>query len=248
MFEAKLEDVALLRDSTATISELIDEAELHIKESGIEMISSDRAVVAVVDFSLSRGSFREYKYEADAKIGINLMNLLQILKRAQTDDILKIKLLENKLHLVLEGSSVRSFVLPLIEVSRDNTPPLDKLDFSTTFAANAEILNSGIEDAELISDSIVFTVRKDQLNLKAESDASSTQLDVFPPQNYRLINVQEPVRSRYSIDYLKKIFKARKMSQEVKIAMATDYPMKADFEIPGKMRLSFILAPRVEEA
>ena len=34
MFEAKLEDIGLLRDSIATVAELIDETELHIKEYG----------------------------------------------------------------------------------------------------------------------------------------------------------------------------------------------------------------------
>jgi len=29
--------------------------------------------------------------------------------------------------------------------------------------------------------------------------------------------------------------------------MATDYPMKLDFNVPGKLNLGFILAPRVED-
>ena len=47
-FEAKLDDISLLRDSIATIAELIDETELNIREFGIQMIASDRAVVVVV--------------------------------------------------------------------------------------------------------------------------------------------------------------------------------------------------------
>lgn len=251
MLEAKIEDISLLRESIATISEIIDEAELYVNSEGIEMIAADRAVVAVVSFALSKNAFKEYSCDKESRIGINLMNLLQILRRAQPEDVLKLKLDENKLHLTLEGESTRRFTLPLIAVSKEETPEIAKLEsgFSSAFTVNSEILNSGIEDAELITDSIVFTVRKDMLNMSAQSDASSAQLEVpAGTESFMVHEINEPVRARYSIDYLKKIFKARKLSQQAKMAMATDYPMRIQFEVPGKCRLSFILAPRVEEA
>lgn len=248
MFSAVLEDVGLFRDSIATISELIDETELHIKEKGIEMIAADRAVVVVIDFLLSRNAFKEYNHEKDLKIGLNLMNLISVLRRANPQDRLSIKIEDNKLHLTLEGDSTRSFVLPLIDVSREESPPVDKLDFSAGLKINSDVLGSGIEDAELITDSIVFTVRKDAFVMKGESDSSSTQL--FLPtgtEGLQILNVNEPVRARYSVDYLKKIIKAKKLAELASLHMSTDYPMKISFEVPGKMNLGFILAPRIEE-
>lgn len=249
MFEAKLDDVSLLRDSIATISELIDETELRIKKEGIELVASDRAVVAVVDFLLSRNAFSEYSHDEDAKVGINLLNFLQILRRAQPEDVMRLKLDENKLHVTLEGDSTRRFTLPLISVSKEETPDLAKLEagFLSSFVINSEVLNSGIDDAELVTDSIVFTVRKDAFSMKAESDASSAQLELMPGSELKIVTADQPVRARYSLDYLKKILKARKLSENAKVAMATDYPMKIQFEVPNKMKLAFVLAPRVEE-
>ena len=248
MFEAKIDDISLLRDGIATVAELIDETELHIKEYGLQMIASDRAVVVVVDFYLDRSVFKEYKYTEDSRIGINLQNLLQILKRAGEGDSLTIKLSDGKIDLTLKGTSTRKFVLPLIDISREETPPIDKLDFSSSLVVNSDILSSGIDDAELITDSVIFTVRKDQLTMKGESDSSFTQLDLMKGEGgLRIVDIGEPVRARYSLDYLKKIIKAKKMSPEAKISMANDYPMKLQFEVPGKMQLGFILAPRVEE-
>jgi len=248
MFEAEITDVSLLRDSIATIADLIDETELHITENGIEMIASDRAVVAVVNFTLSKNSFKTYNYDKEAKIGINLLSLLQILRRAGTNDSLSIKLLDNKLELIISGDSKRRFVLPLIDISKEELPPLDKLEFSATFHVNAEIFNSGIEDAELITDSIVLSMINNQLVMKAESDSSSTQLELpSGTDELKVIKVNEPVRSRYSIDYLKKIMKARKFVSHAVIDLSTDYPMRINFEVPDKMQLGFVLAPRVEE-
>ena len=78
MFEAKLDDISLFRESIATISELIDEAELHVSNEGIEMIAADRAVVAVINFALSKNAFKEYKCDQERRIVINLSRLLQI--------------------------------------------------------------------------------------------------------------------------------------------------------------------------
>ncbi len=250
MFEAKLDDVALLRESIAAISEFIDEAEMHIKIEGIELVSSDRAVVAVVDFILKNSAFAEYKHLGDSKMGINLVSFLQILRRSRADDILRMKLEDNKLLLVLEGSSTRSFSLPLIDVTKEEAPDLKKLEagFSAKFIVNSDILNAGIEDAELIADSIVFTVRKDQLMMKAESDASSAQMELpSGTESLKIIDMEAPVRARYSLDYMKKIFKARKLADNASISIATDYPIKVQFEVPQKARLAFILAPRVED-
>ncbi len=248
MFEAKTKNISLLRDSIATIAELIDETELNIKEYGLQLIAADRAVVVVVDFYLSRDVFSEYKYTEDARIGINLQNLLQILKRASDDDTVTLKLNDNKLDITIRGQSTRKFVLPLIDISKEETPPLNKLEFSSHVVLNSDILSSGIEDAELITDSVVFTITKDHLTMKGESDSSFTQLDLVQGEGgFRIIDMGEPVRSRYSLDYLKKIIKAKKFSPEAKLSLSNDYPIKLQFEAPGKIQLGFILAPRVEE-
>lgn len=250
MFSAKIDDVTLLRDSISTISELIDEAELSITKDGIEMVSSDRAVVVVVDFALSKDVFSSYSHGEDAKIGINLLNLLQVLRRAMPNDTLEMALDGRKLELTLRGESTRKFVLPLRDVSKSETPDLKRLEegFSSAFTINGEILSSGIEDAELVTDSVVLTVRKDNFTMKAESDSTSAQLDLAPgTDSLKVIDIGEPVRARYSLDYLKKMVKAKKLSPEATIKLATDYPMKIQFDVPNKMRLAFILAPRVEE-
>ncbi len=247
MFEATIDEIDILRDSIATIADIIDETEIRIKEKGIEMVAADRAVVTVVDFMLSRSVFKEYKFENDEKIGINLVSLLQILKRAKSDDKMSIKLEANKLHVTLQNGSRRVFSLPLIDVSKEEPPPLDTLQFPAQMRMSSEILNSGIEDAELVADSIIFTANKSNFLMKAESDNSSSLMELPTGQGMKILEMGEPVRARYSLDYLKKIIKARKLADEVNISMGTDYPMRIQFEVPGKLNLGFIVAPRVDE-
>jgi proliferating cell nuclear antigen len=251
MFEAEMENITLLRDSVDTISELIDEAEIEIKDEGIEIKASDRAVVSVVDFSMSKNVFSSYKVDQETKVGLNLSNFLQILRRATPDDKVLFALDGNKLKIVIKGDSTRKFTMPLIDISKEDAPDLNKLEsgFSSSLIVDSNILHSGIEDAELVTDSVVLTLRKDMFSIKAESDAASTHLEIPNDSNMLKVDgVNEPIRARYSLDYLKKMMKARKLAEKTKIFMATDYPMKMQFEQPEKLMLSFILAPRVEES
>ncbi|MBI5347636.1 MAG: proliferating cell nuclear antigen (pcna) [Candidatus Aenigmarchaeota archaeon] len=246
-FEAELENISFLRDRISVISDLIDEAAINIKKDGIAITASDRAVVTVVDFMLSKDVFKNYSYEKDMRVGLNLTYLLQVLRRANPSDILKMRLEASALQLKLHGSSTRSFVIPLIDISREDLPPIDKLNFSSSFLVDTDILNSGIEDADIITDSVVFSINSEGVKMKAESDASSAELDMRPDGGLKNLKVDRPVRARYSLDYLKKIIKSRKLAEKASIEMDTDYPMRIRFDVPGKMQLGFILAPRVEE-
>ncbi|MBI5061573.1 MAG: proliferating cell nuclear antigen (pcna) [Candidatus Aenigmarchaeota archaeon] len=247
MFEAQIDDLTILKDSMSAISELIDETDLIIRKDGIKMVASDRAVIAVVDFFLSRNAFSKYEYNNDLRIGINLANFLRILKRAMPNDIMKIRIKDNKFEIKLSGDSQRSFMLPIIDVSKEDIPPIDKLDFHSSFEINNEILSNGIEDADLITDSLVFNVNQEGISLKAESDSSSAELELVPGNSLKSLTIKQPTRARYSLDYLKKIIKAKRLSESAVIHMSTDYPLKIMFSVPEKIQLNFILAPRVEE-
>src|SRR3989338_492345 len=246
-FEAELQEVSLLRDTIAVVSEIIDETGLMVTADGLKMRASDRAVVAVIDFTLNKNAFAYYNYEKDECMGINLENFLQILRRVGPDDKLKIKLDGNKLHISVSGIHNRNFVLPLIDISVSELPPVDKLNFSASFDIDSSLLNSGIEDADIVTDSVVFTVQTHWIKMKAESDSALAELSVDINKGIQNMEVKEPVRARFSLDYLKKIIKSKKLSSSAKISMATDYPMKLDFNVPGKLNLGFILAPRVED-
>ena len=53
-------------------------------------------------------------------------------------------------------------------------------------------------------------------------------------------------KAKYSVEYLKKIMDASKLTDNVSIQFNKDYPLKLDYIVVDKLQLSFILAPRVE--
>jgi len=248
MFTALLEDINLLRDSIATISELIDEGLFKIKKTGIELLASDRAVVAVVDFNLNAKNFKEYNYDSDASFGLNLNDFLQVLRRAKPNDILSIKLDENRIELTFKNDSVRRFTIPIIEIREEIPVGVDKLAFPVQINLKSEILSDGIDDADLVSDSVIFDINKERVIMKAQGDSNSSELKIAKESEGLIkLDGEKEVRARYSLDYLKKMIKARKLSDTVNLFIDSNYPLKLVFSTPEKISMSFILAPRIEE-
>jgi len=248
MFRATLKEVSLLVNSISTIAELIDEGIFKLSKDGISLLASDRAMVAAVDFKISSSAFEEYEIDKEQSIGLDIPNFLSVLKRASAQDKATFNLQDSKLEIVLENSSRRRFVLPLLELSQEEMPRIDQLEFSTKAKINSDVLESGIEDAEVVADSVVFEASPSHFVMRAEGDISSTQLEL-EKGNKALAELKAAgsVKARYPLDYLKKMIKAAKLSDSVLLEWAQDYPLKMSFEVEGKLKLDFVLAPRVEE-
>jgi len=247
VFNLTLNNVKILKDSIETISQIIDEGIFKIKRDGIELLATDRAMVAVVDFRIDASAFDEYKCEKETEIGLNMLNFLALLKRAGSEDKLKMNLGDNRLNITLEGRSIRNFSIPLLNINSDEIPPVNQLDFNASAELSTAILDQGISDADIIADSVIIELLPEQLKMLATGDTSKSEL-ILSKGNSALINldVKDNVKSRYPLDYLKKIIKASRIADTVKISLGTDYPMKLEFK-GDNVSLNMVLAPRVSE-
>ncbi|MEM5778709.1 MAG: proliferating cell nuclear antigen (pcna) [Candidatus Aenigmatarchaeota archaeon] len=249
MFKAVTKDIRLLRDCIDTISQLIDDGLFKLKKDGIELMAADRAMVSFVDFKLKSSSFDEYVCDKETSIGLNLLNFLTVLKRANINDKLTLNLneKENKLEIVLDGLSKRRFAIPLIEISREELPQVDKLEFGASAELRSDIFEQGINDADIIADSVVIELTKDNLRMFAEGDSSKTELNLENGNEALFyLNAKEKTSSRYSLEYLKKMIKGSRLSEKMKIMLGKDFPLKIEFK-GENASLSMILAPRVAE-
>jgi len=178
---------------------------------------------------------------------VNITNFVSIIKRAKPEDKITLELKEGKLEIVMKSDSTRKFTLPLLDMQEEELPSIDKLDFKTKARVKSDVIKNGIDDAEVVSDSVVFEAKKDAFIMKAVGDTSSAEL-VLNKGDPALIELQgSESRARYPLDYLKKMIKAAKLSEEATIMWSKDYPMKLSFKDVDKVEMSFILAPRVQE-
>jgi len=241
-------DSGLLRDSISTIGELIDEGIFKVDKNGLSLIAADRAMVAVVDFKLPATVFDEFNIDKEQTIAVNMTNLVSVLKRVGANEKLELNLKDNKLEIVMTNSSKRKFTVPLLDISQEEIPPIDQLEFSAKVKVKADVLKSGIEDAIIVSDSIVLEAASNRFSMKATGDISSAELTLEKGNEALLdLGVTGIVKSRYPLEYLKKMIKASKLANETNLRWSKDYPMRMDFMTVDKVSMGFILAPRVSE-
>lgn len=249
MFKAELEEVGLVQDSMKTISDLISEGLFQLTEDGIKLIAADPAMVALVDFQIEEDVFETYDLDEETKIGLNLENFYSILRRANSNDTLtfEVKEDESKFYIKMENSSTRDFSLPILNLSEDDIPSTDQLEFNVTAELETSVLESAIKDALVVGDSVTISATGEEINIVAEGDQSNVSFTVTGDSEGVLDLEGSEAKSMFSLDYMNSMVGAKRLSSVVEIKLGDDFPMRMNFEVPDEARLSFVLAPRIEE-
>jgi len=235
-------------ESVSIISELVNEVTLKIDKDKIEIIALDPANVAMIAFTLLSSAFSEYNVEKSLKLSVNLESLRQVLKRARGSDTISLSLDEkkNKLQISIVGETMRRFNLALINLD-EKEPKFPDLTFPVKIYTSTSIFDESIEDIGIIADSLTLTAEPEKLVVESESNLHSAKVELPSDGNTAIELKGSAVTAKYSLEYLKKMIKASKLTNKVKIEFSNDYPLKLDYLVKDRMNLSFILAPRIAD-
>lgn len=241
-----LSEPRYLKDSISIIADLVTEARFKFSEDLVELIAMDPANVAMVIFKMFSSSFASYELTQDEEIGINLGNLKQIMRRVGPSDILHLEIVDNKLNIQIDGKATRTFSIPILEMD-ERQQKVPDLKFPIKVTTATSVLNDAIEDVDIVGESVAFLCDAEVLTIAAEGDLSRVKIDI-KKDDVTLINAEnpDPVKAKYSIEYLKKMAAGSKLTDTVNILFSSDYPLKLEFVAVDKVYLGFILAPRVE--
>jgi proliferating cell nuclear antigen PCNA len=200
----------------------------------------------MVVFKLLSSAFTEYNISEDVEIAINLNSLRQILKRAKANDMVSLELENNKLKIQLKSNTTRTFNLPIIELE-DKEQKVPELKFPVDIKLPCNVLNEAVEDAVIVAESLAFEAESKKFHITAEGDLSDVKVEIGEDEGSKIaVEGGSKVRSKYSIEYLKKMVNGSKLADNVSIMFNKDYPLKLEYKEVDKVMLSFILAPRVE--
>ncbi len=249
MFNATLDNVVLFRDALTAVSEFITEGIFKAKKDGIYMSAVDPTMVVLVDFKFLATQFAKYEVDTEQEISVNMESFLSILKRASASDKVTLALDKDakKLEITFVGSAIRKFVQPLIVIEEAETPEMN-LDFPAHVDIQTSILEDGIGDASIVSDTIVVEADENMFAISSKGDLNKVRLEIEKGNKALLdLSVKESCASKFSLDYFKKIIKAGKLADVVEINFGKDYPAKLTFRQKDALELNYVLAPRVED-
>jgi proliferating cell nuclear antigen len=235
------------KDSIAIISDLVNEARFKINKNALELVAMDPANVAMVEFKLLASVFVEYEVKKEMEIGINLVDMKAVMRRAKQNDNVSLEVTsDNRLKITFKGANTRTFSLPIIELE-DKEQRVPDLRFPVTITTSSTNLSEAIEDVDIVAESVNFICEPSRLVISAEGDMSKADIEIKKDDETAIKSEgSDKVKSKYSIEYLKKMIAGSKIADKVELRFNKDYPLKIEFKEVDKVMLSFILAPRVE--
>lgn len=240
-------DSRIFKESITIISEIVTEARFLFKKDGVELVSTDPGNISMVEFSAPSTFFDLYELEKDEEeVCFDVSRLKEIFRRIKNNNSLTLQTESNKLKIIIEGASVKTFSLPLLTLESGNKKvPSLTYDFSIKMPSN--LLTESLEDISLMGDVIVFEVNEEKINFKTPESAMSSGNIEFNQNDLIKIqgDVQEKSESYFSIEYLKKMVGASKISPNVEIKFKDSYPLTLLYN--QDVNLRFILAPRQKD-
>ena len=249
MFKATMNDARLFRNLIGAISSLIEEADFNATPDGIKLRSMDPSHIAMVDFEWPKTAFDTYECTAPTKLRLSVSNLLKLLKRTKSDESIEVVYddANKKLNITLKGNIVRKFITPTLEPSTEEVPT-PKVPFNAKVKITAASLRDIIDDAQSISDNVKFEVSQEKFIVRATGELTSALIELDKGSDAILeLDVKEPAKATYNLNYLGEIIRAGSGASEVtSLEFSTNMPIKVEFEMPQQGRLLYYLAPRIE--
>ena len=235
-----------LKSSIDAISGLIIEARFSLNKSGIELKSNDPANICMVIFKLNSLGFVTYELENNIELGLKISDLKDILRKTSENDVLTIEYEEPRLVLTLKGKTIKTFKINTLEIE-DKGYKEPELKFDCEIRTTSSIFKEAIDTCDITRDDegIEISANSDKLTFYTESAGNNEAKVVIKPSKETELKTDKEVKAKYSKEYLKKIMEGCKISEDVRIHIKDDFPLRVDFIVPDKVQLAFILAPRV---
>ena len=126
----------------------------------------------------------------------------------------------------------------------ENEVPIPKLTYAAKVEVSSAKLDEAIEDMNVIAESVALIAEKGKFHVKSESNLSDAKVDLSSAETVVELSEEKAV-SKYSIEYLKKMVPACKLAETATLQFGNDYPLRMEFLVLDKLKLGFILAPRV---
>ncbi len=247
--KAVLSDITLFRDSLTAIHELVNEAIFKVKADGIYLTATDPTMVALIDYKLLSSAFETYELKEAEDIGLNIENLLAVLKRVKAGEKVTLDFAKgaNKLLVTISGASTRKFTIPVLDIEKGEVPEMS-LDFAATIEVKTNVLADGIDDASIVTDTVILGASANEFTMRAEGDLSKVEISLVKGSPDVIgLDAKTTVSSKFSLEYLKKIVKGAKIADTAKIQLGNDYPLKVTLRAVDNLQISYVLAPRVED-
>lgn len=250
MFKAKIDDAKFLKDILTAVSTIVGEATFNITSSGMQLRAMDASRVALVDLTLPEKTFTEFKCDKQMSLGIDINNLLKLIKKATKENIITLSLddTDARMAVSIKGKYSRRFEVPVLTSEATEVPEI-KVAYHTSAKMMVDGLKDVVDDASLVAEHMKFEAEGiDKVYINATGDLMKVKIRLTKGDDVLIeMDSKEDSKGQYSILFLNEILKASSATaQMVDVDWSTDMPLRLSFNVEREAKIIFNLAPRVD--
>jgi proliferating cell nuclear antigen len=253
-FTLKLENSKVLKTIVETLSSIIDETTFTITPQEFRVKAMDPSRICLLQLIITRENFDSFECDEPVKVSLNLDDLGKIMKRAASSDAITL-VHEDEAHRIKvlmrreEQSRSRTFSLGLLDLDIEEIPmgSLLSIEYSSGWSTDPDFLKEAIKDAEIYSEIINIEAREN-IGLTYSSAGQIGEMKYeLGLENFLEEDIAGEEKGSYSVVFLKAILKLQSITEALRVSLKTDHPIKMEFDLLEGGKLSYFLAPRVEE-
>lgn len=235
------------------VTRVVDEAKIHLQESGVRTRAVDPANVAMVDASLDAAAFEAFDLP-EALIGVNVNRFEDVVARADAETTIHVEFQPAPRNLVLSFDG-HEFTLSLIDPdSIRQEPDLPALDLPTRATLGSDDLRTAVQYADDVTDHVRLTTRPTAtpttLVVYGEGDTDAYKRTFTSGDGVEFDHQPDgETTSLYSLDYLKDA--VRPSEGEITLHHGQEFPVRlvgdvqdADENVVGQVE--HMVAPRIQ--
>jgi len=202
--------------------------------------------------NLKKEDMDEFSTKDHYELGINLDDLVKIIKRGSSNDEITFLHDPKDKKLVIEmkaenSKKARKFTMALIDIDVEeiDVNQLDQLPFDNKCQFKVAIMDEAIKDAEIFSEVLQINV-KDVLKFAAEGITGDME---YVLEKEELISQEfgNASEGSFAIQFLKNVLKISSITDQVAMSLKSESPVKMKFSILNNSHIQYFLAPRVED-
>jgi proliferating cell nuclear antigen len=229
------------------IVNLVEDGVFEVKKDGLYLRAMDPSQISMITFSMPKSAFAEYNVSEEQKVGLSITQLASILSRAKHGEKAELSLEDGRLIIkFLAEKKKRTFKIPLLQTG-EALQREPKIDTTNYVKIDGDAFKEALKDAKLISSHVrlVLTENTFSVEVRGESGDAHTEFEKGGKELIEVHVVGSGARATFPLQYLEDIVKASTAGNPVTIYLATDKPLKLEYELSGA-KATYYLAPRIE--
>lgn len=257
VFAAQLNNGIIFKKIFDSIKEIVSAINIDVSSSGINIKAMDASHIIFVSLLLQESGFDVYKTDKNFIIGLDITNLLKILKCGDNDDIITLMTEQEEptsLRLIyenLQSEKISNFYLNLINLDIEQ---FDIPDLESSSIITMPTIEFGkiIQELFAISETVTIEVTKEYILFSVIGDIGSGNIKLQSHESEKkeeriILEVEEDIKMSFNLKYLSMITKAQTLTSQVILCLSKDAPLIVNFQIEKIGSLKYYLAQKIDD-